>query len=229
MKKPHFKVFEYGAAVRGTIFIFGGWRTGKLLYQLAIHRLARYGWRCVLLIPETKLISIGTPYQEIVDAAASADRHVSSYIALDPAAKYLVMGISLGTLYAADVTKKHPEITKMILSAPFGDFDQHVELWQSHPYFGKVLRSQPTSVRGSAQKLNQIGITNDIEKLHTKDVIICYADNDTATHSSVARQTIDQIKQTYPATIVHVSKGGHYIGIMKNYYWLNTTHQEFFR
>lgn len=229
MKKPHFRIFEYGTPDRGTVFIFGGWRSGKIMYRLAIRDLVRTGWRCILFIPNPKLISVGTPYQELVDAAFSADEYVSRYIATDPTAKYATMGVSLGTLYAAEVTKIHPEITKMILSAPFGNFNQHVELWKSHPYFGKVLRSQPTSIRGSAQKLNEIGINNEIEKLSTKDLIICYADNDNATHTPVAREIINQIKQTIPSTVVHMSKGGHHIGIMKNYYWLNKTQQDFFR
>lgn len=227
--KQHFTVSEHGTARLGTVFLFGGWRTQKLMYLVAIKRLNRLGWRCILFIPNIKLISIGASYRDIVDAANTADGYITKTIADAPrGTSYICMGISLGTLYAAEVTKRHSEINKLILSAPFGDFDTHVEFWQNHWYFGRVLRSQPTTIAGSAALLNEINTSNNIELLSNKEIIVCYADSDTATHTVAAESFIERLRRANPDLVVHKTRGGHHDGILKNYYWLEKNHRSFF-
>lgn len=225
----HFAIYEYGTPHRGTIFLFGGWRTRKFMYLIAIKRLNRLGWRCVLFIPNQKLISIGASYRNIINAANTADNYVTKTIASSTAdAAYICMGVSLGTLYAAEMAKRHPEINKLILSAPFGDFNTHVKLWQDHWYFGRVLRSQPTTIQGSAALLNTINTSNDIELLADKQIIVCYANNDAATHTVAAEPFIKRLQRVNPSLIVHKANGSHYGGILRNYYWLEKNHQDFF-
>lgn len=227
--RQHFAISEHGNARLGTIFLFGGWRTQKFMYLIAIRHLTRLGWRCILFIPNRKLISIGASYRDIIDAATTADTYVTKIIATSaPDTSYICMGVSLGTLYATEMTKRHPEINKLILSAPFGDFDTHVELWKDHWYFGRVLRSQPTTIQGSAALLNMINTSNSIELLANKEIIVCYTDGDTATHTIAAEPFIHRLKQINPASIVHKTSGSHYSGILRNYYWLEKNHQDFF-
>ena len=66
----------------------------------------------------------------------------------------MVMGVSLGTAFAIRVAKKCNQISYLMILAPFGDFREHMDRWQSHRYFGKLARSQPTSVEESILVLN---------------------------------------------------------------------------
>lgn len=228
MKTP-FTILEYGTGTKGVMFIFGGWRTSAIMYRAGIREFTKLGWQCILFLPNNKLIAIHSPYQDIVDAGVIADRYIRDYIANTPKGTiYMAMGVSLGTLFASEVTKRHKEITKLVLSAPFGDFADHVPLWDEHWYFGRVLRSQPTDAHGSVEVLSSIGNMRNIKKLADKQIIILYGQNDNVTHAPVAQSFITKIREINPQTLVHISRGGHHTGIFKNYYWLQKNHRSFF-
>jgi len=224
-----FTISEYGTATKGVIFIFGGWRTSKAMYLLGIREFNKLGWRCVLFLPHPKLIAVNSPYQDIVDAGEIANQYVAHYIAESPQdTVFMAMGISFGTLFAADVTKRHQRITKMVLSAPFGDFSKHVGLWNDHWYFGRVLRSQPTDMQASAAVLNRLAIANNIERLAEKQILVLYGNRDKITHTTAVHSIITDLKAANADTIVHASPGGHFRAIFGNSRWIRKNHREFF-
>jgi hypothetical protein len=58
----------------------------------------RAGYKCILYETSKKLLSIGTPHVEIVNASQQAVELVDNYIKKDTAtnAKHITMGVSLG-------------------------------------------------------------------------------------------------------------------------------------
>jgi len=224
-----FSVSEHGAGTKGTMFIFGGWRTHQAMYSLGIRQFNKLGWRCVLFLPKPKLIAINSPYQDIVAASADAETQVARYIARAPKdMQFLAMGISFGTLFAAAAAKDQARITRLVLSAPFGDFAEHVGLWNNHWYFGRVLRSQPTDMQTSAAILNQIAAAKYVERLAGKQIMLLYGDADNVTHTAVAQKFIDALIKANPHAVAHVSRGGHNTAIFKNYRWVQKNQRDFF-
>jgi hypothetical protein len=124
-------------------------------------------------------------------------------------------GISLGTLFAADCTKRCKEIKKLILFAPFGDFAEHVMLWPKHRYFSKVLASQPTSREESGEVLNRIGIGKNVTELRHAQILICYAASDTTIHTAPTEKLLnDFYKNKVEVEVIKVG-GNHLMGIFK--------------
>jgi hypothetical protein len=226
--KP-FKVKEYGAAENGIVFVFGGWRFSRLFYRAGIWRMNRYGLKCVLFIPKSNLISVGTSYQVIVDAIGQANEIVSDYLReYQDEPVHLAMGISFGTLFALEIAKRQASINRVILSAPFGDFDEHIRGWSSHWYFGRVLRSQPGGIDGASKTLKLIDPTSHVEKLKGKQVLLCYAKADKIVHPAATEKLIALLHQTDVNVTLCINKGGHHRGISRDYWWLMTQKQDIF-
>lgn len=188
------------------------------------------GLQCILFMPNPKLIAIGSQYSSIVAAVNDANDVVATYLESHRMMPIrITMGISLGTLFALEIAKRHTEINRVILSAPFGDLDEHVRRWSEHFYFRKVVRSQYTDLQGSVNVLKQIDPLNSLTKLRDKKILLCYASNDNATHTAGAQKLVEQLKENNLDLILRFNKGGHHTGIFKDYWWLMTSQQEIFQ
>lgn len=215
--KQYFTEYAYGRAER-TVFIFGGWRMRALAYRPLIKSLRDQGFQCVLYIPSTQLIAIGTPYSDIVRTATLLSHHIGDRIEREKAQGtklFISFGISFGTIFATEAAKQCADIRKLILVAPFGDFAEHVRLWPRHRYFGKVLASQPTNQTESGEVLNQVGLTKHLSRLQGKSVFLCYAASDKVIHSEVTTGLIEALHQRNIHTEAIQVSGGHLAGICR--------------
>lgn len=222
----YFTITEYGSTHGKVVFLFGGWRVKAITYSPIIRDLVKRGWKCVLFVPDTKLIAVGTPYAEIVNAAAVATQYVQGVTqqehAQDQDARFLSFGISFGTIFATECAKHCPQITKLILASPFGDFAEHVTLWLNHRYFSRVLNSQPTSREESGTVLNQVGLHTRLDLLRGTRILICYANRDTVIHTQTTEQLIRMLRENDIETEVSRVRGGHVSGIFKHLYLART-------
>lgn len=222
----HFTLTEYGSARGKVVFLFGGWRVKAIAYSPIISDLVKRGWKCMLFVPDTKLIAVGTPYAEIIKAAAAAAQYVQEIVRQErrqgQEGLFLSFGVSFGTVFATECAKQCPEITKLILASPFGDFAEHVALWPNHRYFNRVLASQPTSPKESGAVLNHVGLHKRLELLRGTRVLVCYADRDTIIHTETTEDLIRALRKNNIETEVSRVRGGHVSGIFKHLYLART-------
>jgi hypothetical protein len=221
LQDPHtyFKITEYGKDNSKVIFLFGGWKFNGIVYRPLLHDLVRRGYKCILYVPNIKLIAVGTPYSEIVDTARAAAKDVTERIEQEKISgitSFTTIGVSFGTIFAMESAKVNHEIDKVLLFAPFGDFAEHVKLWPDHKYFSKVLASQPTTQRESGEVLNQVGLHNNLSLLEGRRLLVCYSDNDTSIHTQAVENFLRMLKE-HNLDVNNVKvKGGHILGILKN-------------
>lgn len=232
--ETYFRTSEHGSENNKVIFIFGGWKARPGVYKPLLRDLANRGFKCILYLPHTRLVAVGTPYSEIVAASGRAVEDVQQRIKQEKHRGVTVFGcfgISLGTIFATESAKTFPEIDTLVLLAPFGDFAEHVTLWPGHKYFSKVLASQPTSQADSGTVLNRVGLHKNLAKLKGKRIFIGYASNDNVTHTKVAEKFIAALKESQIHVETTKVKGGHLLGILqlllvrKSYMHLLTNHQ----
>lgn len=212
----YFTVREYGRTTLHKVYLFGGWRFPVVSYRTLITDLIKQGYAVVLFVPKKKLIAVGTPYAEIVKAGRLAAEEVDHRVEIDKmigVKRFAAFGISFGTVFALEVTKRVPEIDRLVLLSPFGDFARHVELWPSHHYFSKVLASQPTSRVESGRVLNKVGPAQNIELMRGKRVLVGYSRSDRIIHSEVTEEMIRLLNRSGVDTEVVVVRGGHLRGI----------------
>lgn len=215
----YFKVTEYGVGNKKVIFIFGGWKFNGVVYQPLLGDLVKRGYKCVLYVPKIELIAVGTPYSEIVAASHAASRDASIRVIQEEALgaiSFASLGVSFGTIFAAESAKACREITKLLLFAPFGDFTEHVRLWPTHRYFSKVLASQPTLQKESGEVLNQVGLHKELSLLEGRQVLIAYAENDISIHTKVTEDFLATLQENRIDVTAVQAKGGHIRGIFKN-------------
>jgi pimeloyl-ACP methyl ester carboxylesterase len=224
-----FTVTEHGTQNNKVLFVFGAWKSKTVMYKPLLKDLAKRGYQCILYVPRSDLIAINVPYAEIVTASHLAVDDVTArlkHLRKEQVQSFGTLGVSLGTIFAMQSAKFHPEIEKVLLLAPYGDFAEHVKRWATHRYYGKILRSQPTSQEASGDVLNQVALHTDLELLHNKHVLLCYANRDNSTHTEVAERMLQEFRQhniSVEAVKVH---GGHITGIFKNLY-INKVYAEF--
>jgi hypothetical protein len=213
----YFSVYEYGPVGRKIVYIFGGWLTIPAYHLPMIRSLVRAGYECVLFVPKRKLIAVGTPYEEIVTASRLVTAEVLHRIQVDKkkgTREFVSFGISLGTLFAAELAKQSPEIHKLVLFSPFGDFAAHVEIWPGHKHFGKILASQPTDRRASGDVLNKVGVGQGVERLRGKKVLIGYSNKDTNIHTHVIENLIRLMNRSGIDLESVIVRGGHIRGLI---------------
>lgn len=213
----YFSVHEYGKTTPKKVYIFGGWRSKALWFRPLINQLLKEGYACVLFIPKRKLISIGTPYAETVKAANLVSEEVLHRIKVDKmigVRLFASVGISYGTIFAMEAAKRSWDIRRLVLMSPFGDFAHHIEQWPKHWYFGKVLASQPTDRKTSAEILNQVGVAQNIELLKGKQVLVCYAKKDTVIHTDMTEAMVRLLNNNGIYADTAVVPGGHFRGIV---------------
>ena len=225
-----FKTYEYGEAVKGVVFIFGAWRISRLIYRQGIKKMNKVGYKCILYAPSNKLLAIGTPHAEIVNASQKAVDLVDAYINNDTAtnAKYITMGVSLGTAFAIRVAKECSAVSAVILLSPFGDYGEHMNLWIRHRYFGKVAQSQPVSINESVNVLNKISTSSNLDQLRGKVVLISYGLNDRLIHTSVTEKFIATLLKNDIEVITRNTKGGHFVSMYKSSLWFQPNNLHFF-
>jgi len=226
-----FKTYEYGNAVKGVVFIFGAWRMSRIIYRQGIKKMNKAGYKCILYAPSTKLLAVGTPHMEIVNASKKAVELVEAYIKNDTTrnAKYITMGVSFGTAFALKVTKECPAVSAVILLSPFGDFGEHMKIWLQHRYFGKLERSQPVGVDESVGILNKLSTSLNLESLKGKVVLIGYGLNDTLIHTSVTEKFIAKLIKNDVNVITKSTTGGHFISMYKLSLWFQPNNINFFK
>lgn len=210
----YFSVREYGPNNSRPIFIFGGWLTRPFFYSRLIRHLTRNNFRCVLYIPKRKLIAIGTEYGQVVRAAHLVLEDVREQLTSndEPAA---VFGVSFGTAFALEVAKQCPQIKRIVLIAPPGDFKKHIEIWQYQPYLKKIVASQPTQVTESGRILNKIGALNKLEALKNKAILIGFVKNDQIMHYAIAKELVHRLHELgIEPTVIEV-KGSHNLGLIR--------------
>src|SRR3954463_6705180 len=114
----YFTVYEYGRTTAKKVYFFGGWRGRPVYFKPVVRWLVGHGYAVVLLIPKRKLVAVGTPYSELVIANQLAVAEVRHRIAVDKmigVREFISLGISLGTLFATELAKDVPEISKLVL------------------------------------------------------------------------------------------------------------------
>jgi len=158
----YFNVHEYpapsSAAASKHIFIFGGWLTLPFYYSHLVRQLWRHGFDCTLYIPKRKLVAIGSEYANMLRAADAVTGDVRQRIASSAkSGSAVVLGVSLGSIFAMEAAKRIAEVRRVALLTPTGDFIEHVKAWQRHFYFKKIVASQPTNPLASGELLNKIG------------------------------------------------------------------------
>lgn len=215
----YFDITEHGLKNINVIFILGGWKFKAVAYRPLLHDLVKRGFRCILYIPKTELVAIGTPYSEIVAASQCVIEDIRQRIKYEKqhgVISFSIFGISLGTIFAMEGMKKCPEVDKLVLLAPFGDFAEHVKLWPKHRYFSKVLASQPTAQKESGEILNQVGPHNNLASLKGRHVLIGYATKDTSTHTKVVERLLTTMRESQIEVAIVKVRGSHLLGIFKN-------------
>lgn len=215
----YFSVHEYGKTTAKKVYIFGWWGCRPLLLRPLIQRLTSQGYACVLFIPKRHLIAIGTPYSEIVAATELITEEVLHRIQIDKmigVRMFASFGISFGTIFAMAVAKRSWDIRRLVLVAPFGDFERHVQLWPRHWYFSRVLASQPTGREASGRVLSSVGAAQNIDLLKGKQVLVCYAKKDRIIHSEATEAMVRMLNSHGIDTDVSLVPGGHLRGIIQH-------------
>jgi hypothetical protein len=213
----YFTVHEYGRTTPHKVYVFGGWHGRPLYFRTIVTDLVKQGYAVVLFIPKKKLIAVGTLYEEVVKAARLVAEEVDHRIEIDKMIgirSFAAFGISFGTIFAMETTKRVPEINRLVLLSPFGDFARHVELWPNHRYFNKVLASQPTNRTESGRILNKVGTAQNIELMRGKRVLVGYSRNDRIIHSDVTEEMIRLLNRSGVDTETVIVRGGHLRGII---------------
>lgn len=225
----YFSVREYGYGGTKAVYIFGGWKTIALYHLPMIRSLVREGYHCVLFIPRRNIVAINRPYEHLVTASdlvtAEVERRVR-HARKRGVSEFVSFGISLGTLFATEFAKKSPEVSKLVLLSPFGDFASHVEIWPNHWYFGRILASQPTTREESAKVLNKIGIVPGLELLKDKQVFVGYSNKDNNIHTRVIEEMIRQMREENIDVRTVLAKGGHVRGLI-NLMIINPAYEKF--
>lgn len=213
-----FKISEYGKATKGICFIFGAWRFNRLGYLPGIQRMNRAGIKCVLFVPNSKIIAANGHYAELVLAAKFVDGKVTEYLDdIDDDSTAITLGLSLGTLFAMEVGKRHAKITKIILAAPFGDFEDHIEGWKTHHFLKSFFEPQDTTGMNLVNALSSINLAKDIRLLTGKDLFISYSSKDTFVHTAATEKLIAKLYANDINLVTQFNKGGHFTGILKDY------------
>lgn len=225
MATSYFNVLKYEKGFSRTVYLFGGWRFGYLVYAPLIHFFHDLGYNCVLYVPATRLIAIGTLYSEIVTAMKWV---VADMQARHPTENDIAFGISFGTIFAMASVKACINMQKCVLISPFGDFAEHVRLWPRHRYFSKVLTSQPTSQADSGAVLNKAGLQKDMDKLSGKRLLVCYSLHDTIIHTSATKRLAEALQNAGVQVRIHVANGWHLPGIIRNLRYITSRQRGFF-
>jgi pimeloyl-ACP methyl ester carboxylesterase len=214
----YFTIYEYGRTTPHKIYVFGWWGWAPILYKPFIRNLVKQGYAVVLFIPKMRLIAIGTPYEDIVKAGRLAAEEVDHRVEIDKMIgirHFVSFGISFGTIFALEATKRVPEIDRLVLLSPFGDFERHVELWPSHPYFRKVLASQPTNQAESGRVLNKVGTAQNIDLMRGKHVLVGYSRHDKIVHTNITEEMIRLLNRSGVDVESVGIRGGHLFGIVR--------------
>jgi hypothetical protein len=206
----------YGKKSNHVLFLFGGWRFSPILYKPLINSLIKNDIQCILYMPHADLIAVGTQYSEIVNATKLIVQHIKGEIKLNQNIAYSIFGISFGTLFAMECAKRIGSIKNIILISPFGDFTEHVKLWPSHIYFGRVLVSQKTTSAESAIVLNEVGTVKNLNLLRDKRILLYYAANDSIIHTSATENLIEALMSAQINTTAIKVRGGHFTGAIKH-------------
>lgn len=233
MQKPsleaYFAVIEYRVTPKQSsekcIFIFGGWLTRPFYYAPFIKRLLARGFDCVLYLPKRKLVAIGTEYAHMLHAADCATKDAQKRIAAlendvrerqgDNKPQISLLGVSLGSIFGAELGKRIPEIRRIALLTPAGDFEKHVAAWQKQLYFGRIVASQPTTPLESGRLLNRIGTLNNLHLLKDKQVLLGFVAKDRVIHRAVSKELITDLQRHDIATTVLEVKGNHNSGLLR--------------
>jgi pimeloyl-ACP methyl ester carboxylesterase len=215
----YFSVKEYGVPKRGVVFLFGGWRFPAWIYTPLIAYLKRHGFKCILYIPQNRLIAIGTEYSEVVVACDIAAQDVTTRIRQESSegvSQFSTFGISFGGGFALEVGKRLDDINRIVLIAPFGDMEEHIPLWQDHHLFRKIILSQSTSLDDSGKVLNQVGPAKNLERLENKKVLLYYGTNDKIMHTKVLDNLVLALQEADIDLETLKISGGHYSSIFKH-------------
>jgi pimeloyl-ACP methyl ester carboxylesterase len=226
----YFNVHEYSApssiAASKHIFIFGGWLTMPFYYSRLIRQLWRHGFDCTLYIPKRKLVAIGSEYANILRAADAATRDVQQQLVTSAkSGPTVVLGVSLGSIFAMEAAKRIAEVRRVALLTPTGDFIEHVKAWQRHFYFKKIVASQPTSLLASGELLNKIGSLKNLELIKDKEVLLGFAAKDDVMHQAIAKELIAKLREAQVVPVVVEVKGGHNTGLFR--YLFNSEYVRF--
>lgn len=176
MSVLRYKTIVYSAKqASATIFFINSFKTPGRAYVLFFRQLNRLGFTVYVYNYRSRPLLYATP-QQWIDFSNSIAADIAARIrttrASNPAARFGMVGVSVGSVMALHVAKKLPELERVMLVSIYGSNAQ--QTWEHHSlaYMRKYFAERNITLEEAAAAFGELEPTHNLQLLGSRPLLV---------------------------------------------------------